>query len=175
MTDTSTLLKNKKIDQLLEQLSTALDPEEVSEAEMQLWTIWADSGRQPVNRMFDSATTALKDGEALTALTLMNGVVELAPQFAEGWNRRATVFILMQNYRAALKDLDKALMIEPRHFGAIWSKSLVHQAMGDTEEALAELERARSLNPHIDGMDERLDDLEGGLETEIVYMGGPAR
>jgi len=162
MNDSFTLFKEKQIDLLLQRLSVAEDPDDVTSVEMEIWSIWTDSGDDAVNMILESATMALKNGETQLAQTLMNCVVELAPRFPEGWNRRATVFILMQNYGAAMKDLNAALALEPRHFGALWSRSLVFEALGETEDALAELQRARTINPHIDGLDERLDYLEGG-------------
>lgn len=175
MNDSSSVIRNQRIDRLLQRLSTARDDDDVTDTEMEIWSIWADSGSRAVNHLFEAATSALKDGDATLALTLMNAVIELAPDFCEGRNRRATVFILMQNYRAALKDLNAALELEPRHFGVLWSRSLVFEALGDTEEAIAELERARTLNPHIDGMDERLDQLEGGTEIDLSGLGGLVR
>jgi tetratricopeptide (TPR) repeat protein len=166
MNDNFTHLKDKQIDRLLQRLSVAKDPDDVTDVEIEIWSIWADSGSDAVNMIFEAATNALKEGEALLAQTLMNCVVELAPLFPEGWNRRATVFIMMQNYKAAMKDLNAALALEPRHFGALWSRSLVFEALGETEDALAELQRARALNPHIDGLDERLDYLENSDDSD---------
>jgi tetratricopeptide (TPR) repeat protein len=166
MSDHFTVLKDRQIDRLLERLSVANDPDDVTDVEMEIWSIWADSGNDAVNMVFEAATMALKDGEPRLAQTLMNCVVELAPRFPEGWNRRATVFILMQNYKAAMKDLNAALALEPRHFGALWSRSLVFEALGETEDALTELQRARDINPHIDGLDERLDYLENGGDPD---------
>lgn len=160
MNDISLLSKDLQIDRLLERLATTQDPDDIEDAESELWSLWSESGSEAVDFMLDSATLALKDGEFDTAIALMNGVVEFAPDFSEGWNRRATIFIVLQKYRAALKDLHQSLDLEPRHFGALWSLSMVHEAVGEAQEALKVLYQAKDLNPHIEGVEERLDYLK---------------
>lgn len=169
MSDISLLSKDLQIDRLLERLATTQDPDDIEDAESELWSLWSESGSETVDFMLDSATLALKEGEIEAATALMNGVIEFAPHFSEGWNRRATISIVLQKYRAALKDLHQALDLEPRHFGALWSLSMVHEAVGESEEALKMLYQAKELNPHIEGVDERLEYLErmasqGGAE-----------
>jgi tetratricopeptide (TPR) repeat protein len=152
--------RERELDRLLQRLSATRDADDASDVEMEIWSLWAESGSRTVNFLLDDATNALRDGELDRALTLMNAVIEWAPRFPEGWNRRATIFMILHNNKAALKDLRAALALEPRHFGALWSLSLIHEAMGDMDAAIAELNRARALNPHIDGLDERLDHLQ---------------
>jgi tetratricopeptide (TPR) repeat protein len=83
-------------------------------------------------------------------------VVDAYPDMAEGWNKRATVLYLRGDYDAALKDLDKTLELEPRHFGAMAGRGLIYQAQEKWGEALSAYRAALSINPAMDGVAEAI-------------------
>jgi tetratricopeptide (TPR) repeat protein len=76
-------------------------------------------------------------------------LIELAPNMAEAWNKRATLFFLMENFQASVADVKKTLTLEPRHFGAIVGMGLIYDALGKREAALEAFRRGLKVNPHM--------------------------
>ncbi len=85
------------------------------------------------------------------ALRSFEQIVVLAPEFAEGWNKRATVHYLMGSYEESLKDIEKTLSLEPRHFGALSGRGLVYSALERDALALESFEQALEIHPNMPG------------------------
>ena len=80
---------------------------------------------------------------------MLDDIVARAPDWAEGWNKRATVLYLMGEYDRSLTDIDRVLALEPRHFGALAGMGLIRIEKGETREALAAFRRALAVNPFL--------------------------
>ena len=76
-------------------------------------------------------------------------MVVIAPDFAEGWNKRATVHYLMGNYDKSLSDVAKTLALEPRHFGALSGRGLIYIELEDEKRALEAFEEALAIHPNL--------------------------
>ncbi|MFO1056015.1 MAG: tetratricopeptide repeat protein [Dongiaceae bacterium] len=139
-----------KLDGLFADLRTATDGEVARGLETQIWMIWMRSGDEEVNRLLEAGTLAMQASQYDAALAAFNRVVEKAPGFAEGWNKRATVFYLMGNYPASLADIARTLKLEPRHFGALSGLGLVEVELDKPEQALDAFEKALAIDPHLD-------------------------
>ncbi len=83
------------------------------------------------------------------ALPILDDIVARAPQWAEGWNKRATVLFLLGEYERSLADIDRVLALEPRHFGALAGRGFIHMNQGESRQALAALRRALAVNPFL--------------------------
>ena len=83
------------------------------------------------------------------ALPVLDDVVARAPQWAEGWNKRATLLYVLGDHDRSLADIDRTLALEPRHFGALAGLGLIRAARGENREALAALRRALAINPFL--------------------------
>ncbi|MDG2033367.1 MAG: hypothetical protein P8J29_05475 [Rhodospirillales bacterium] len=92
---------------------------------------------------------AMNSGKLDAALVLFDELVGLKPDFAEGWNKRATVFYPMTSYGASMRDIARTLELEPRHFGALSGFGLINQAIGRPEVAVMALEKALENHPHL--------------------------
>jgi tetratricopeptide (TPR) repeat protein len=97
------------------------------------------------------------------ALEYFDRLVEHAPGFAEGWNKRATVYYLMENYEASVLDIERTLELEPRHFGALSGLGMIYDAIGEPAAALRSFEAAVAINPHLDGARQRIEALRREL------------
>jgi len=86
------------------------------------------------------------------ALDYLDRILTLKPDYAEGWNVRATVYFLNDDYSRAMFDLDQVLKLEPRHFDALAGLGAVLREMGKEKEALAVFEQALALDPHLDAV-----------------------
>lgn len=121
-------------------------------AEQALWAIWSRSGDEEVDSMLYDGTQMLAFGQLDAALQVFNRVIEHAPDFAEGWNKRATVYYEMGLYEASLRDIDETLKRNPQHFGALSGAGLCLVELGRLSEALVYFERALAINPNMKGI-----------------------
>jgi tetratricopeptide (TPR) repeat protein len=155
-----------RLDHLFAKLHTATSQEEADRIAGSIWEIWTDSDDDEIDRLMAIGIAAMDRHNYGMALTAFNIVVEKAPGFAEGWNKRATVFYLIGNYPKSIADVDRTLALEPRHFGAISGLGLIHLAQGDEPAALAAFERALQVNPHMPFVTLRVRELKRKLKGE---------
>jgi tetratricopeptide (TPR) repeat protein len=136
-----------RLKDLFERLKTAATPEVAAPLESEIWTIWAKSGDTDLDQVLEVGSRAMALGDTATALKIFDVVVRKAPDFAEGWNKRATVHYMMGNYEASLADIDRTLELEPHHFGALAGLGLVNIALERDEAALDAFERVLKVTP----------------------------
>src|SRR6185437_6581890 len=132
---------------LFENLRTAASPKAAAGVESQIWEIWAKSGDASLDQVFEVGSRAMAIGDTNTALTIFDAIVQKAPNFAEGWNKRATIYYMMGNYEASLADINRTLELEPHHFGALAGLGLVNIGLDRDEAALDAFERVLKVDP----------------------------
>jgi tetratricopeptide (TPR) repeat protein len=125
-----------------------------------IWDIWMRSGRDDTDVMMSRVTANMAGQHYGLALLLLDEVTELAPDFAEAWNKRAALHYRMGDYAGALEDIEKALKLEPRHFGALAVKSAILADMSKWPDALAAYRAALAINPHLTSRHKVLPELE---------------
>jgi len=156
-----------QVEQLFQQLGDAPDPNQASRIEQTLVRTLAQSGSPTADLLLQRATEALNKGDQETALNTLNSLVKLAPNFAEAWNRRATLYFLMGNLEASLSDCQKVLTLEPRHFGALVGMGQIYVILNKRDDAKRALQRALAAHPHLAGAKtllEAVDKMDGGRE-----------
>jgi len=102
------------------------------------------------------------------ALGAFDEIIRLAPGFAEGWNKRATIHYLLGNYDASAADIESTLALEPRHFGALSGLGLVRIAQGDEAKALEAFEAALAVHPHLPGADSHIKELRQRVKGKRI-------
>ena len=115
----------------------------------ELWKLWATAPDEPAQELLDRGMSARSSYDFLAALEALNRLVDYCPDYAEGYNQRAFVNFLRQDYEAALVDLDLALERAPSHVAALSGKALTLMGLGRQDEAQAVLREALKLNPWI--------------------------
>ncbi len=153
---------------LFAQLRQAPDAETANGVEQTIWAIWHDSGDSSVDAALAEGLRAMASRDKLGALEAFDHVVRLAPGFAEGWNKRATMHYLMGNYRASAADIEKTLALEPRHFGALSGLGLVRLALGEEAAALEAFEAALAVHPRMAGADSHIRTLREKLKGRPI-------
>lgn len=156
-----------QLDRLFSQLAQSKTPEDAKVIEDLIWDVWNRSGSISVDLLMDRALEALAAGDYDNSLTFLDEIVDLAPGYSEGWNKRATVHFLRDDYASALGDLEATLALEPRHFGAIAGLALVLEDLGDKEGALDAYRRVLAVYPYLEGAGEA----ESRLTVEIEGRG----
>lgn len=139
---------NVALGPLFAQLQASAQPDERAQIEHQIWELWSQSGRAEVDQAFALGARAMAAGEFKLAVEWFGRVVELAPTFAEGWNKRATAHYLASNLDESVRDIQKTLALEPRHFGALAGMGLIFMQRGDLAGALLAFEQVLVVHPY---------------------------
>ncbi len=140
-----------RLEGLFVELSNASGPGEAAPLEQRIWAIWHEHGDRAINQLMAKGLSAMNRADHRKALESFDQVVKIAPDFAEGWNKRATIHYLLRNLGESLVDIEKTLALEPRHFGALSGQGLVYTAMEELELALKAFEAALEVNPQMIG------------------------
>jgi len=140
------------------------DPELAATAEAILWRSWCRSGDAEIDRLFRAGVEAMQQQKLAEAEALFSRAIELKPDFAEGWNKRATVRYLRRNFIGAIEDCQQTLAINPNHFGAASGQGLCHLSLSEYREAAICFRRALEIHPHLIAVRHNLAlaDAEGG-------------
>lgn len=128
--------------------------------ENEIWMIWGQASEDSIQNLMDLGYQSLQIGLFDAALTHYTRVTELAPDFAEGWNKQATVLYLMDRYSDSLLAVNHTLKLEPRHFGALSGLGLIYEIYGEENGAKAAYKKALSYNPHLERIQTRLEYLQ---------------
>ncbi|MBV2360049.1 hypothetical protein KUH32_09705 [Thalassococcus sp. CAU 1522] len=132
---------------LFDELALARTDMEARVISNRFWEFWADAPDEPSQAMLDEGMRARAAFDFLRAIERFDKLVAYCPFYAEGYNQRAFVNFLREDYEAALPDLDRTLEINPEHVGALSGKALTLLALGREEEGQAALRAALALNP----------------------------
>lgn len=140
------------------------DPELAATAEATLWRLWCSSGDPEADRAFRAGVEAIERRQIAEAEAFFSRVIELAPAFAEGWNKRATARFLRRDFTASIADCQQTLALNPNHFGAASGQGLCHMTLGEFREAAVSFRRALEIHPHLESVRHNLAlaEAEGG-------------
>ncbi|MBM3504059.1 MAG: tetratricopeptide repeat protein [Alphaproteobacteria bacterium] len=158
---------DERLKDLFTRLQATQNVQEARAIEALIWSIWFESGNETVNRLLERGNEAMNRGQMIDALAQFNSVIEIDPKLAEGWNRRATLLYLMGDLPSSLRDIDRTLELEPRHFGALSGLGLIRTNLDQVEAAIAAFERAMAINPHLVGGKENLRELRRRIGRDI--------
>lgn len=142
----STPVWGASLDELFDELSTA-DAQTQPRIEGQIVTEWERSGSPAMDLLLKRGKDALEDGAPEIAIDHFSALVDHAPDFAEGYNGRATSYYMLGLVGPALDDLRQVLVLEPRHFGAMRGLGVIFEDLGKPEQALEAYRAVLDLNP----------------------------
>jgi len=156
------------LDFLFGALKAAPDEASAKNVENRIWAIWLASGSDTCNLLMTRVKAAVDAEKYDLAIRLLDAILELKPKYVEAWNRRATVFFLKKDYSNALADLAKALTLEPRHFGALTGLGAIMQDIGEDKAALIAFRKALEIDPHLQGISEKVKTLTLKVEGQDI-------
>ena len=144
--------KRERLDQLFAALA-ALGAEEEAERKRlagEIGRLWSHSGSDSMDLLLRRGREALKAGEHKRALQHFSALTDHAPEFAEGWNARATTWFLLEEWGMALADIERTLELEPRHYGALTGLAVILERIDRPEDALRAWRQALAVHPHLE-------------------------
>ncbi len=151
------------LDFLFGALKVAPDATSAKAIEQRIWALWLVSGSDTANLLMTRVKSAVDSQDLDLAIKLLDAIVETKPDYAEAWNRRATIYYMKKEYNRAIADIRQVLAREPRHFGAMSGLGLILQDLGDDKYALEIYRRALAVNPHLP----RIPDLVKTLTEKV--------
>ncbi len=160
--------RDSRLDALFSGLKSSADPRAAVAVEAQIWGIWGETGDPAVQGLMALGVAAMARRDHRAALGKFDQIVRIAPGFAEGWNKRATVHYLLGNYKKSLGDIRKTLTLEPRHFGALSGRGLVYVQLDQEARALKAFEAALVIHPHLSGSEINAETLRRWLKDRSI-------
>lgn len=144
---------------LFEKLKSAPDFESGHEIEQYIWLIWGKTQTAGGSVLYRQGEEYMEQGEYEKALESFDALVVIEPEFAEGWNKRATVHYLMGKLDASIADIKRTLALEERHFGALSGLGLIYDALDQKEAALKAFRAALEIHPNMQAIRRRAEEL----------------
>ncbi|HUH93622.1 MAG TPA: tetratricopeptide repeat protein [Casimicrobiaceae bacterium] len=146
------------------------DQDARDDAQQALWDIWARSGDREVDRLYRMGIEEMSVGQLDDAIATFSRIIELKPDFAEGWNKRATLYFLTGDLSKSLADCDQVIKRNPYHFGALAGYAQIYIRLERYDRALDYARRALAVNPNLDGMRRDVELLEHLIEERRKRM-----
>jgi tetratricopeptide (TPR) repeat protein len=132
-------------------------------ADQSLWQVWSRSGDPDVDALFHRGLEQMQGDDAEAALQTFSEIIRRKPDFAEGWNKRATLYYLVGELEKSLADCDEVMKRNPVHFGALSGYGLIYLQLRQPERALLYFERALAVNPNLDQIQAAVEALRDAL------------
>ena len=142
------------------------DPVVRAIAESSLWQIWTRSGDAETDRVLTEGVELLEGRRLRGAVEVFTVVIRRRPEFAEGWNKRATAYYLLGEYRESLADCDEVIRRNPYHFGALSGSGMNYLELDEPARALDYFERALAVNPNLEQIEQAIQALRLLLRRE---------
>ena len=139
--------RGERIDELFSELRRARNEAAAHRVANRIWREWFRSGSASIDLLMQRADQAMKARRFHAALDLLDQVVTIAPNYPEGWNRRATVHFMMNDYSKSMADIERTLRLEPRHFGALAGMAQILKNTGRKQMALDAYMRVLEVYP----------------------------
>jgi tetratricopeptide (TPR) repeat protein len=155
--------RKHNLDFLFGALKAAPDEETAKAVEQRIWALWMVSRSDTANLLMTRAQKAVEEKDLDLAITLLDAIVKIRPDYVEAWNRRATIYYMKKDYGRSIADIREVLKLEPRHFGALTGLGLILQDIGDDKQALEVYRRALAVYPKL----ERIPDVVKTLQEKV--------
>jgi tetratricopeptide (TPR) repeat protein len=160
--------KDARLPDLFTRLHDSTRPDTARVVELMIWTIWNESGAEDLDALMQAGEAAMAREDYPRAKAKFDAVIKARPDFAEAWNKRATMFYLAGAYPESLADIEKVLELEPRHFGALSGLGLVNLALEREAAAIDAFERVLSLYPTNDAARQNIEFIEKKMREKEI-------
>jgi tetratricopeptide (TPR) repeat protein len=132
-------------------------------AEAAVWAVWSRSGDAAVDAILERGVVQMRQGQVEASVDTFSEVIRRRPDFAEGWNKRATAYYLLGEWRRSAADCDEVLRRNPQHFGALSGYGMIWLELDQPARALERFEQALTVNPNLESVQRTIDVLRALL------------
>ena len=161
------LSEENAVDSLFEDLQSAA-PDEVTAIERRILELWSDSGSPTANLLLRRGREAMAMRNFDAASNHLAALTDLAPEFAEGWNARATLYYLVGKLALSTYMIARTLALNPRHFGALSGLGMIFEKRGETGRALAAYLAVQALSPNRRSIAEAVERLKSKSAGQAI-------
>jgi tetratricopeptide (TPR) repeat protein len=159
---------NERLDTLFGLLHETENRKVGEQITRQIWIIWREVDNENADTLMDKGIRDMRLQRYDQALITFNKVVKIAPTYAEGWNKRATLLFLMDDYVGSVADIKRTLALEPRHFGAWSGLGLIYTRLDNDAAALRAFEQALEVNPHLPGTRHNVENIKKRRQEKLI-------
>jgi tetratricopeptide (TPR) repeat protein len=132
-------------------------------AEAALWAVWSRSGDATIDGILETGIAQMREGQVEASIDTFSEIIRRRPDFAEGWNKRATAYYLLGDWRRSAADCDEVLRRNPQHFGALSGYGMIWLQLDEPTRALERFEQALAVNPNLESVQRTIDALRALL------------
>ncbi|MEO0635036.1 MAG: hypothetical protein AAFY73_00150 [Pseudomonadota bacterium] len=157
-----------RLDRLFAELKRERDPQKAKRISNRIWIAWSSWDDDSIDLLMRRSSQAIDANQLPMALDILDQIVALAPDYAEAWNRRATVHFMRGDFELSIADVEQTLALEPRHFGALTGLAQMMQALDENERAIVALQQALNVYPAMEGPKQALIRLLEETEGESL-------
>ena len=137
--------------------------------EQKIWEIWSTHPTDDKLTIELSKGTDLMQGSTLSqSIEIFSDLIELDPNWAEAWNKRATALYLIGDYKGSQKDIDRVLELEDRHFGALAGQGLVNIKLENYEKAIESYKKAQEIYPAMQSPKIMIEQIEQLIKQQLI-------
>ncbi|WP_095590015.1 tetratricopeptide repeat protein [Actibacterium ureilyticum] len=136
--------------------------------EDEIWLEWSKSGSAAMDLLLERGRAAMESGDFPRAVEHLTALTDHAPDFAEGFNARATAYYRMGFYGPSLADIRTVLTLNPRHFGALSGLGTILEEIGEEDRALGAYQAAAAVHPHKPELQDAVKRLERAVSGDQI-------
>ena len=165
--------RGSKLDKLFNQLKITKNLSSAQVIENEIWEIWSihpsgDRRGFRLTELLTQGTRLMNMRELSKAYKTFTQIIAVEPDWAEAWNKRATVLYLMDQYQSSLDDIKITLVLEPRHFGALSGQALNYIELNEYEKAIESYKAVQKIYPIMDGAKKMIPQLEELIKDQVI-------
>ena len=160
--------RDPKLPEFFDQLTQSEDPDKAQAIAAEIWQIWAKHEDERISTQLELGTKLMEQGLLGPAESVFSNLVNDVPDFAEAWNKRATVNFQLGRFYQSKQDIAKTLELEPRHFGALAGLGMLELHLGNPEAALRAYQQARQIYPEMRDIDQVVRLLEDTVRGQAL-------
>ena len=157
-----------RLETLFITLSSSSDEQVIRSTENQIWEIWFAHPNSDVERLMQIGVQRMNANRQTEALIIFSELVENFPDYAEAWNRRATLHYILGNYQESIDDIERVLSLEPRHFGALSGLGLVYLQLDQLRKAKEAFDDLMKVHPNSPNARENLRRVNEDLRLNVI-------
>ena len=160
--------QKNKLNSLFDQLEKVNNSKKAALLEKEIWSLWHEHPNNiELTKKLELGRELMQYGNYDYALKVFDNIIKTDPNWSEAWNKRATVFFLMNRYNKSLNDIEKVLKIESRHFGALSGQARIFIKLQEYEKAIVSIKRALEFYPSFKSGD-LIPEIERLIKSESI-------